>query len=240
MPIILKMSAATNLTLQLLRKQFANSRVLFFQTKWCSNSVPTSYNVNLPGQKQDRFGSDGVSHDARCLSERIAMDSRTNIQSGFDKRMMLVRSFSTSCVKSADSESGDPNLALSKKEQLQRAVKDYGSTVIVFHVTISLASLGLFYLIVSRYVKRTRQQPFSYSFFLQWNRRREFGSKVALHWGAPDLNVHGCRSQHVRHRLRRPQSICSRKNKHDLGGHSFHRSLFEIPRHLESKKALNK
>ncbi|KAL3282637.1 hypothetical protein HHI36_005812 [Cryptolaemus montrouzieri] len=38
---------------------------------------------------------------------------------------------------------------LSRKEQLKKAVKDYGSTVIIFHVTISLASLGLFYLIVS-------------------------------------------------------------------------------------------
>jgi len=32
---------------------------------------------------------------------------------------------------------------------LKKAVTQYGPTVIIFHVTISLASLGLFYLLVS-------------------------------------------------------------------------------------------
>ena len=39
---------------------------------------------------------------------------------------------------------------LSQKERLKRAVKEYGGTVIVFHVTISLMSLGGFYLAVTR------------------------------------------------------------------------------------------
>ena len=38
---------------------------------------------------------------------------------------------------------------LSKGEKLKKAVKDYGSTVIVFHVSISLISLGFFYTLVS-------------------------------------------------------------------------------------------
>ncbi|KAK9879795.1 hypothetical protein WA026_006855 [Henosepilachna vigintioctopunctata] len=38
---------------------------------------------------------------------------------------------------------------LSRKDQLKKAVKDYGSTVVVFHITISLASLGFFYVLVS-------------------------------------------------------------------------------------------
>merc|ERR1712062_267794 len=37
----------------------------------------------------------------------------------------------------------------SRKEKLKKAVTQYGPTVIIFHVTISLASLGLFYLLVS-------------------------------------------------------------------------------------------
>ena len=41
---------------------------------------------------------------------------------------------------------------LSQREKLKRAVKEYGSTVIVFHVAISLVSLGGFYLAVSRCV----------------------------------------------------------------------------------------
>lgn len=46
------------------------------------------------------------------------------------------------------------NLKPEKKEsgavRLKRAVKEYGATVIVFHVGISLMSLGLFYTLVSR------------------------------------------------------------------------------------------
>lgn len=38
---------------------------------------------------------------------------------------------------------------LSKKEQLKRAFKEYGAVIVVFHVTLSLASLGTCYLIVS-------------------------------------------------------------------------------------------
>uniref|UniRef100_A0A1B6G092 DUF1279 domain-containing protein n=1 Tax=Cuerna arida TaxID=1464854 RepID=A0A1B6G092_9HEMI len=38
---------------------------------------------------------------------------------------------------------------LSNKAKLKRAVKDYGATVIIFHVTISLMSLGISYLAIS-------------------------------------------------------------------------------------------
>lgn len=42
------------------------------------------------------------------------------------------------------------NNTLSRKEKLKKAVKEYGSTVIVFHVGISLISLGVCYTLVSR------------------------------------------------------------------------------------------
>jgi hypothetical protein len=38
---------------------------------------------------------------------------------------------------------------ISKKSMLKQAVKDYGATVVVFHVTMSLCSLGLCYFLVS-------------------------------------------------------------------------------------------
>lgn len=38
---------------------------------------------------------------------------------------------------------------LTKKEQLKKAFKDYGVTIVVFHVGISLASLGVCYALVS-------------------------------------------------------------------------------------------
>lgn len=41
---------------------------------------------------------------------------------------------------------------LTTKEKLKKAVKEYGSTVIVFHVSISILSLGSCYLLMSRYV----------------------------------------------------------------------------------------
>lgn len=50
---------------------------------------------------------------------------------------------------SSTSSESDKVGELTRKEKLKRAVKEYGSTVIIFHVTISLASLGVFYLLVS-------------------------------------------------------------------------------------------
>lgn len=53
---------------------------------------------------------------------------------------------------SSDSKAPPPPPApkLSQRERLKRAVKEYGTTVIVFHVGISLVSLGGFYVLVSR------------------------------------------------------------------------------------------
>lgn len=41
---------------------------------------------------------------------------------------------------------------LTTRQKLQKAVTEYGSTVIIFHVGISLISLGTCYLLVSRYL----------------------------------------------------------------------------------------
>jgi hypothetical protein len=66
------------------------------------------------------------------------------------------RSYSTSTNKKEsevgrDLASQSNTEKLSQKDRLKRAVKEYGSTVVVFHVGISLVSLGGFYLAVSRY-----------------------------------------------------------------------------------------
>ena len=72
------------------------------------------------------------------------------------------RSYSTSTSNTASTTKDQPNdsqdkqagesdkVPLSQKDKLKRAVKEYGSTVIVFHVGISLMSLGFFYALVSR------------------------------------------------------------------------------------------
>lgn len=51
--------------------------------------------------------------------------------------------------------SDTPEPQLTSKQKLQRAVKEYGATVVVFHVSISLASLGICYLLVSSGVDMT-------------------------------------------------------------------------------------
>lgn len=54
-------------------------------------------------------------------------------------------------TKSKDTQESEnqKNKTLSKTDQLKKAIKDYGSTVIIFHIGISLISLGGFYLLVS-------------------------------------------------------------------------------------------
>lgn len=79
----------------------------------------------------------------RCLSSRnLSLHSCANNILFRERQFQLSRNCSQNVPKSEEG-------SLSKKDQLKRAVKEYGSTVIVFHVAISLASLGLFYLIVS-------------------------------------------------------------------------------------------
>lgn len=52
--------------------------------------------------------------------------------------------------KSSDDKSDKSAKQLPMKQRLKFAVRDYGSTVVVFHVAISLASLGFFYALVAR------------------------------------------------------------------------------------------
>lgn len=69
-----------------------------------------------------------------------------------------IRSYSTGNSEKRDEktdvstsqDSGKTDAPLSRKEMLKKAMKEYGSTVIIFHVGISLISFGSFYLLVSR------------------------------------------------------------------------------------------
>lgn len=45
----------------------------------------------------------------------------------------------------------DTKVTETTKSKLKRAVKDYGATVIVFHVLISITSLGICYTAVARF-----------------------------------------------------------------------------------------
>ncbi|XP_015930205.1 protein FAM210B, mitochondrial [Parasteatoda tepidariorum] len=69
---------------------------------------------------------------------------------------VMINNYSTE--KKSDNEDISPNkddsvqsaaAKVNQRAKLKQAVRDYGATIIVFHVTISLASLGLFYLAIS-------------------------------------------------------------------------------------------
>lgn len=64
---------------------------------------------------------------------------------------------------------------LSAREKLKKAVKDYGVTVIVFHVGISLVSLGFFYQLVARYVSRYVIIVYAILYFVLYFRDFVFG-----------------------------------------------------------------
>lgn len=76
--------------------------------------------------------SQNVGHDMSCLQRRPVF-------------MQTKFLFSTNTDSSK----------LSRRDKLKRAVKDYGVTVVIFHIGISLLSLGGFYLAVTRYVLLT-------------------------------------------------------------------------------------
>ena len=66
-------------------------------------------------------------------------------------RAIVPRMIATTNEKSTSEPERQKATKLSTKDRLKVLVRDYGSTVIVFHTTISLTSLGLSYLLVSRY-----------------------------------------------------------------------------------------
>lgn len=66
----------------------------------------------------------------------------------FFKNNMINKRLESSDAKKPETESKPAG----NKEKLKQAVSQYGATVIVFHVGISLTSLGICYLLVSKYV----------------------------------------------------------------------------------------
>lgn len=84
-----------------------------------------------------------------CISRTFLDTSRSSSVSQF---LPLLTNMS-SVVKSnysTSNENENPVPELSTKDKLKRAVKDYGATVMIFHISISLASLGFSYLVISR------------------------------------------------------------------------------------------
>ncbi|KAJ0181774.1 hypothetical protein K1T71_002496 [Dendrolimus kikuchii] len=103
------------------------------------SNVPSPFSgnhthLNMPGSQW------GQGH--KYLSDHLHSAHYLTLRNEFRGR-------SLNKVVGARDMSTDPKSSLSAKEKLKIAVKEYGSTVIVFHVTISLMSLGGCYLLVS-------------------------------------------------------------------------------------------
>ncbi|XP_030021442.1 uncharacterized protein LOC115441021 [Manduca sexta] len=103
------------------------------------SNVPSPFtgnrtHLNMPGSQW------GQGH--KYLSEHLHSAHYLTMRNEYRERMLNkavgTRNMST-----------DTQPPINAKEKLKKAVKEYGSTVIVFHVTISLLSLGGCYLLVS-------------------------------------------------------------------------------------------
>ena len=85
---------------------------------------------------------------------RCAVLSSTNMTSATasdaNHRRARLHTSGSSAASVGDGSTPEETNKQDKVALLKQAVKDYGSTVIVFHVGISLVSLGFFYAIVSR------------------------------------------------------------------------------------------
>lgn len=105
-------------------------------------------------------GSVDSVHSIRLLNTANNVRLLSNKASASEHLIRLspwCKSFHTSAINSTQQSqdtqnktSDSPEPQLTSRQKLQRAVKEYGATVIVFHVSISLASLGICYLLVSR------------------------------------------------------------------------------------------
>lgn len=74
-----------------------------------------------------------------------------NIHRNYSDKNDLVKKENKTNVTKLVEENAEP-LPLSPRMKLKNAIRDYGSTVLIFHIAISLASLGIFYQLVGRYV----------------------------------------------------------------------------------------
>ncbi|RVE41311.1 hypothetical protein evm_014039 [Chilo suppressalis] len=113
------------------------------------SNVPSPFSgnhthLNMPGSQWGqgyKYLSDHL-HSAHYLTLRNEYrDTQHNLAVTIGRRTM-----------STDGKpplSKNENVQMSSKEKLKKAIKDYGSTVIVFHVAISLMSLGGCYLLIS-------------------------------------------------------------------------------------------
>lgn len=128
-------------------------------SKYMGHDLQSSHYTNLRQETRMDWSSYEDSANKKGTFG-ILFNKNSLLSAAFLPNNTIVRTFSlTSHVRQKDSDKlVDPivdnksNEKISRKEMLKKAVKEYGSTVIIFHVGISLMSLGACYVMVSRFV----------------------------------------------------------------------------------------
>lgn len=127
------------------------------QTKYLSHELNSAHYTQLRQELRTDWNSynDKVS---KGISSSASLCSLLNPNHNQNHFLAINKRFISLSAKSLNEQAPKESSGESKveeketaKSKLKKAVKEYGSTVIVFHVGISLASLGMFYLLVSRY-----------------------------------------------------------------------------------------
>uniref|UniRef100_A0A182XFT5 RTR1-type domain-containing protein n=1 Tax=Anopheles quadriannulatus TaxID=34691 RepID=A0A182XFT5_ANOQN len=102
--------------------------------------------LNMPGG--------AWAQESKFLSHELNSSHYTNLRqevrsdwSSYEDRPIKTEGEQNSEGKGVANE--EQVVPVSRKDRLKKAIKEYGSTVLVFHVSISLASLGTCYLLVS-------------------------------------------------------------------------------------------
>ncbi|XP_012142382.1 uncharacterized protein LOC100883848 [Megachile rotundata] len=125
-----------------------------------------STHLNMPGgqwARDDKYIAEDMqkSHYRSVHLPLLKLDKRglanyvsTNIllQTMYPHKYICSMGYSTATPQVTNTQNNTdkkPNVVLSKKDKFKRIVKDYGVTVIIFHVTLSLMSLGGCYVAVS-------------------------------------------------------------------------------------------
>lgn len=96
---------------------------------------------------------DGKRHYHTSTAAMLPLWSPTAHDSRKTTLIMSLETLTPYSTDNAQQDKAEPEAdkgQVSQRQRLKMAVRDYGSTVIVFHVCISLMSLGGFYLAVSR------------------------------------------------------------------------------------------
>lgn len=125
------------------------------QTKYLSHELNSAHYTQLRQELRSDWSQYNEGTGSSLLFNRSLLNSKR-----LHHHFLIInkRFISLSCKNSNEQgqkttgESAPPEKETAGAK-LKKAVKEYGSTVIVFHVGISLMSLGMFYALVSRWVE---------------------------------------------------------------------------------------